>query len=97
LLTVADIPALPASKISDLPSILQNTPLSTFAAPIRAITMAGQHLTDLPLPNLSTDAASKQYVDAVTAGFELQTGLPSGHGCQLALDHTWFDDRRPSP
>lgn len=57
-----------ASTISDLTATVQGTRLDQLAAPTASVSLNSQRITNLATPTLSTDAASKGYVDAAVNG-----------------------------
>ena len=92
-LTADDIPSLTSVKISDLVSVIRSQQLQQLAAPNAPVSMAGQRLTDLPMPSAPGDATSKQYVDSVTAGlnFKQACRVASTGSMSLMMPGTTID------
>ena len=57
-----------ASTISDLPTVVQAYRLDQFSAPTGSLNINNQRLTNVGTPTAGTDAATKQYVDALAQG-----------------------------
>jgi hypothetical protein len=57
-----------ASTISDFNTAVRTNRLDQMAAPTAAVSLNGQKVTSLGAPTLSSDAATKQYVDDARAG-----------------------------
>ena len=57
-----------ASTISNLATTVKAYTLDSFASPVASVTMNGYRLTNLAEPTQSSDAATKNYVDASVAG-----------------------------
>lgn len=57
-----------AATISNLNATVIGYTLDTFAAPVAAVNLNGQRITNLANPTVSTDAASKSYVDSTAQG-----------------------------
>lgn len=57
-----------AATISNLQSTVIAYTLDTFSAPVAAVGLNGQRITGLGAPSVSTDAATKAYVDATAQG-----------------------------
>ena len=69
-LVAGDIPSLTASKISDFDAQVRTSRLDQMAAPTAAVSLNGQRITSLGLPQADTDATSKSYVDALLQGLD---------------------------
>jgi hypothetical protein len=52
-----------SSTISDLATVVKAYTLDSFAAPVAAVSMNSQRLTNVAAPTTSTDAANQSYVD----------------------------------
>ena len=57
-----------AATISNLQATVITYTLDTFAAPVAALNLNSQKITNLAAPTVSTDAANKAYVDATVQG-----------------------------
>jgi hypothetical protein len=64
-----------ASTISDLATTVQGYSLSQFAAPTAAVPFNSQKITGLADPTNPQDAATKNYVDATSAGFDVKASV----------------------
>jgi hypothetical protein len=59
-----------AATISNLQSTVITYTLDTFAAPVAAVSLGGQKITNLAAPVAGTDAANKNYVDSTAQGLQ---------------------------
>jgi hypothetical protein len=59
-----------AATISNLNATVIGYTLDTFAAPVAAVNLNGQKITSLGTPTVSTDAATKGYVDLTAQGLD---------------------------
>ena len=67
-LVASDIPTLTAAKISDFATVAQGYRLDQFAVPTADLNINSKKLTGVAEPTNLQDAATKNYVDAVSAG-----------------------------
>jgi hypothetical protein len=66
-IAAADIPQLLSSKISDFDTQVRTNRLDQMAAPTGPVALSNQRITGLGAPTASTDAATKDYVDAIAS------------------------------
>lgn len=67
-LSASDVPTLTASKISDFDTQVRTSRLDQMANPTASVSMNSQKITLVADPTAAQDAATKAYVDNVTAG-----------------------------
>jgi hypothetical protein len=77
-----------AATISDFNSAVRLNRLDQLAAPTAAVAMNGQKLTGLADPTSAQDAATKNYVDAVSAGFNVQASVRVATTAAITLSGT---------
>lgn len=64
-----------ASTISDFDTQVRTSKLSDMAVPNTSVSMNSQKITNLGAPSSDTDAATKEYVDAATAGLNVHEAV----------------------
>ena len=64
-----------ASTISDFDTQVRTSKLSDMAAPNTSVSMNNQKITNLGAPSSDADAATKEYVDAATAGLNVHEAV----------------------
>jgi len=74
-LSADDIPTLTSAKISDFNNAVRANRLDQMAAPTSPVNMNNQRLTNLATPVSSTDAATKEYVDATRMGLDFKESV----------------------
>ena len=68
------------SQITNFNAAVTAFRLDQFATPTTAVSMGGQKITNLGAPTITTDAATKAYVDSVAGGAITLTGAVTGTG-----------------
>ena len=74
-LTSSDIPTLTHSKISDFETTAKGYTLDSFAAPVAAVSMNSQKITNMADPTSGSDAATKTYVDNLSSGLRIKQAV----------------------
>lgn len=87
-LAVGDIPTLTASKISDFQSVVNATPLSSFAVPTAPVSMNSFRITGVGTPASGTDAANKDYVDSLAQGLDAKDSVKAATTANITLSGT---------
>ncbi|MCI4435643.1 MAG: hypothetical protein JHC33_02360, partial [Ignisphaera sp.] len=67
-LSAADIPTITASKITDLQSAINATPLNFLTVPNASVNLNNKTIINLATPINDTDAVNKKYVDSTVQG-----------------------------
>lgn len=73
-----------ASTISDLATTVQAYRLDQFAAPTASVSLNSQKITNLATPTVSTDAATKGYVDAAVNGTDWKQSVRAATTANIA-------------
>ena len=92
-LAASDIPSLTHTKISDFDTGVRSNRLDQMAAPIAAVSMNSQRITNVATPTQSTDAVNKSYADALVNGLDIKescrvattSNFPSLSGTQSSI------------
>lgn len=86
-LTAGDLPAHAhiASQVTDLAAVVKAYKLNEFAAPTAAVAMNSQKITGLAEPTVSTDAATKNYVDNAVQGIDAKDSVRVATTANVAL------------
>ncbi len=84
-LAASDIPTLTASKISDFDTQVRTSRLDQLAAPSASVGFNSQRITSLADPVNGGDAATKNYVDSVSAGLDPKQSVKVATQSNLTL------------
>lgn len=84
-LVATDVPTLTASKISDFDTQVRTSRLDQLAVPTAAVAMNTQRLTGLGEPASAQDAATKNYVDNVSAGLDPKASCRAATTANITL------------
>lgn len=74
-----------ASQITDFDTQVRTNRLDQMATPTASVSMGNQKITNLAEPTLSTDAATKNYVDSVTAGLKWKNSVKAATTTNVTL------------
>lgn len=74
-----------AANITDFNTAVRTNTLNQMAVPTASVAMGSQKITGLAEPTLSTDAATKNYVDSVTAGLKWKNSVKVASTANLTL------------
>jgi hypothetical protein len=64
-----------AATVSNFDTQVRTSRLDQMAAPTAAVPLGGQKITGLAIPTLSTDAATKGYVDGISQGLDTKASV----------------------
>jgi hypothetical protein len=84
-LLAADIPTLTASKISDFDAQVRASRLDQLAAPMAAVSLNAQKISNLLDPTNAQDAATKAYVDSVAQGLDAKASVKAATTANITL------------
>lgn len=74
-LVSTDIPSITASKVSDFDTQVRTSRLDQMTAPTSSVSLNSQKITNVADPLVGTDAANKQYVDAIKQGLDIKDSV----------------------
>jgi hypothetical protein len=74
-----------ASTISDFDTQVRTNRLDQMATPTANVSFGGKAITNLAEPGQATDAATKQYVDAATAGLNVHASVKAATTTNITL------------
>ena len=83
-----DIPSLAHTKISDFDSGVTTNRLDEFAAPLNAVSLNSQLITNLATPTQTAHAATKGYVDSVSQGLDVKDSVKVATTANITLSGT---------
>ena len=83
-----DIPSLAHTKISDFDSGVITNRLDEFAAPLNAVSLNSQLITNLATPTQTAHAATKGYVDSVSQGLDVKDSVKVATTANITLSGT---------
>lgn len=74
-----------ASQITDFDTQVRTNRLDQMATPTASVSLGNQKITNLAEPTLSSDAATKNYVDSVTAGLKWKNSVKVATTANITL------------
>lgn len=83
-LAASDIPAIPASRISDFDTQVRTNRLDQLATPTASVSMSAQRITGLAEPLVQSDAATKNYVDLTVQGLAPKQSVRAASTANIA-------------
>jgi len=83
-----DIPSIAHTKISDFDAGVRTNTLAEMAAPAAAVSLNSQKITSLATPTVTTDAATKGYVDSVSQGLDVKDSVKVATTANITLSGT---------
>ena len=88
LLLATDVPTLTAAKVSDFDTQVRTSRLDQLAAPAAAVALNSQRITGLADPTSAQDAATKNYVDSISAGLDPKASCRAATTANITLSGT---------
>jgi len=85
VLVATDIPTLTAAKISDFDTQVRLSRLDQLAIPTAPVALNAQRITGLAEPTAAQDAATKNYVDNVSAGLDPKASCRAATTANITL------------